>query len=308
MGELRAARELAGESLSLVLRFQAALADKLVFSKLRERTGGAIRTFASGGAPLSPAVALFFYAAKLRVLEGYGLTETGPVLAFNPVDGVRLGTVGRPIPGTELKIAEDGEILARGPQIMDGYYNLPDATAEALDEDGWFHTGDVGEIDADGYLTITDRKKDLIITAYAKNIAPQPIEAEIKRDPLIAEVVMLGDGEKFPIVVVVPEFSVLRGRLHGVEEASDEDVLASPSAVELLSRAVATRCAEFAHYERPRDILPVAGPFTIEGGELTPTLKVKRRVISRRYAAEIEALYERLDDALSETEKDRDGP
>jgi len=307
VGELRATKELSGQSLSPVLRLQSAIADKLVFSKLRARTGGRIRFFASGGAPLSPVVGLFFCAAKLRVLEGYGLTETSPVLSFNRIDGIRLGTVGQAIPGTEIKIAEDGEILARGPQIMSGYFNRPDATAEAMQDD-WFLTGDIGAIDDDGYLKITDRKKDIIITAYGKNIAPQPVEAEIKRDPMISEAVMLGDGQKFPIVLVVPEFSVLRGQLHGVVEAADADLLAAPAAIELLERAVRVRCSEFAHHEQPREVLPVLGPFTIEGGELTPTLKVKRRVIAARYAAEIEALYERIEAALSEPEKSQDGP
>ncbi len=307
VGELRATREMSGRSLGLVLRLQSAIADKLVFSKLRERTGGRIRFFASGGAPLSPAVGLFFFAAKLKVLEGYGLTETSPVLSFNRIDAIRLGTVGQAIPGTDIKIDDDGEILARGPQIMSGYYNRPEATAEALD-DGWFRTGDIGEISEDGYLKITDRKKDIIITAYGKNIAPQPVEAEIKRAPMIAEAVMLGDGQKFPIALVVPDFNVLRSQLHGVVEAADADLLASPAAIELLERVVQERCTEFAHHEQPREVLPVLGPFTIEGGELTPTLKVKRRVIAARYASQIEALYERIEAALSEPEKGRDGP
>ncbi|WP_420633680.1 AMP-dependent synthetase/ligase [Candidatus Palauibacter sp.] len=308
VGERRAMAELEGRGIGPVLAAQAALADRLVFSKLRARTGGRIRYFVSGGAPLPLAVGRFFFAARLPVVEGYGLTETSPALSFNPVDAIRLGTVGKPIPGTEVRIAEDGEILARGPQIMAGYFNKPEATAEAIDDDGWFHTGDVGEIDEDGYLRITDRKKDLLITAYGKNIAPQPIEAEIKRHPLVAEAVMLGDQRKFPVVVIVPEYTVLRPQLHGVEEAADADLASDPQTRSLLEGAVRERCAEFAHYERPRELLVVPGPFTIEGGELTPTLKVKRRVIQTRFADAIDALYERAEDAMSEREKKRDRP
>ena len=308
VGERRVAAQEAGRAPGPLLGLQAAVADRLVFSKLRARTGGRINYFVSGGAPLPAAVGRFFLGAGLPVVEGYGLTETSPVLTLNPVDAPRLGTVGLPVPGTEIRIAEDGEILARGPQIMAGYFNKPEATAEVIDDDGWFHTGDVGEIDANGYLKITDRKKDLLITAYGKNIAPQPIESEIKRHPLVAEAVMLGDQRKFPIVIVVPEYAVLRAELHGVDEAADADLAADPEATSLLRRAVRERCAEFAHYEQPREVLVVPGPFTVEGGELTPTLKVKRRVIQTRYADAIDAVYERAEDAMSEREKERDGP
>jgi long-chain acyl-CoA synthetase len=253
-------------------------------------------------------VARFFFAAGIPIIEGYGLTETSPVLTFNRPERIRLGTVGLPIPGTEIRIASDGEILARGPQIMRGYFEKPDATRAAIDEQGWFHTGDVGELDADGYLRITDRKKDLIITAYGKNIAPQPIEARIKRDPLIAEAVMIGDKRKFPIVIVVPDLTVLRSRLDGVADASDGDMLRDERALQILAEVVRKRCADCAHYEQPREVLAVEGPFTIEGGELTPTLKVKRRVVERRYATEIEALYERAEEAMTEREREADGP
>lgn len=295
VGELKAERELAGRPVGPVLGFQAAIADRLVFAKLRARMGGNIRYFISGGAPLSAPVAKFFLAAGLPVVEGYGLTETSPVLTFNPVDAVRIGTVGRPIPGTDLRIAEDGEILARGPQIMQGYLNRPEATAEAIDPDGWFHTGDIGEIDDDGYLRITDRKKDLIVTAYGKNIAPQPIEAEIKRHPLVAEAVMLGDRRKFPIVLVVADLEAVRRTMPELDAVSDDELVGEARLVSALEEAVAARTAHLARHQRPREILVLPRPFTIEGGELTPKLSVKRRVVSTRYADEIEALYERAE-------------
>ncbi len=293
VGERRADIELAGGRPGLALRLQNALADRLVFSKLRAKTGGKIRMFVSGGAPLSSTVGRFFYAAGLPVLEGYGLTETSPVLTINPLEAPRLGTVGRVVPGTELRIAEDGEILARGPQIMQGYFNRPEDTEEVIDGDGWFHTGDIGEIDADGYLRITDRKKNILITAYGKNIAPAPIEAAIKFHPLIEEAVLLGDQRKFPIAVVVPVMAALRQELQAGEDVTDEALVETPQAQELLDSGVREMCEQFAHFERPREVLVVAGPFTIDGGELTPTMKVRRPVIERRYRDAVDAVYER---------------
>jgi len=313
VGELAADRRLAGGRIGAVLALQLRIADRLVFSRLRARTGGRIRYFLSGGAPLPAAVGKFFFAAGLPIIEGYGLTETSPVLTFNPLDAPRPGTVGRPIPGTEIRIAEDGEILARGPQVMMGYYGQPETTAEAL-EGGWFHTGDIGEIDEDGYLRITDRKKDLIITAYGKNIAPQPIETLIKRDPLVGEAVLIGDGRKFPVVAVVPDYDAARGIVPGAAGRSDDDLFEDPAFRTAVDRAVESRSADLAHYERPRETVLLRGPFTVEGGELTPTLKVKRRVITTRYAEQIEAVYDRLerehatgDDRAAETPGDVGG-
>ncbi len=269
------------------------LAERLVFRKLQQRTGGRIRFFISGGAPLNPEIAKFFHAAGLPILEGYGLTETSPVIAVNTFDNLKLGTVGRPIPGVEVKIADDGEILTRGPHVMIGYYNKPDATRQAIDEGCWFHTGDIGLLDADGMLKITDRKKDLIVTAGGKNIAPQPIENMAKTGKFVLNAVMLGDKRKFPIMLVVPNLVNLKAwAAHKKLLAPDDATLLRLPEVEAkMDREVRKTLRDLAQYEVPKKLLLVPTDFTVEGGELTPTMKVKRRVVERRYADQIEKLY-----------------
>jgi len=269
------------------------VADRLVFQTLRKRTGGRLRFFISGGAPLSADVARFFHAAGMPILEGYGLTETSPVIAVNTFEHLRLGTVGRPIPGVEVKIADDGEILTRGPNVMAGYYRKPEATSEALDEEGWFHTGDIGQLDADGFLSITDRKKDLIVTAGGKNIAPQPIEGLVKASKFVSNAVMLGDRRRFPIMLVVPNFEALSSwaKTQGIATDDMEAMLRRPEVESKMDREVRTTLRDLARFEVPKKLLLLSRDFSIEAGELTPTLKIKRRVVEQRHRAAIEELY-----------------
>lgn len=293
VGEQVADDRLAGREPAGGLAFQYRIADRLVFSKLRTRVGGRMRNFVSGGAPLSAEVAKFFYAAGLPVYEGYGLTETSPVIAVNRPDGIRLGTVGQVIPGVEVRITENGEILTRGPHVMKGYWNRPDATAEVIDADGWFHTGDIGELDADGFLRITDRLKNLLVTAGGKNIAPQPIENKAAMSPYVAQVVMLGDRRAYPTLLVVPDYENLEtwAGTQGIGTADRQAMIRDPRVRELLEQETIGRLEGFARYEMPKKISVVPDEFTIDNGALTPSMKVKRRVVEERYREEIEAMY-----------------
>jgi long-chain acyl-CoA synthetase len=275
------------------LAFKHRIADRLVFSKLRARTGGRIRFFISGSAPLSPEIAKFFFSAGLPVLEGYGLTETSPVLTLNPLARPKIGSVGPVVPGVQIKIAADGEVLAKGPNIMQGYYNKPEATAEAIDADGWFHTGDIGEMDPDGYLKITDRKKDLIKTAGGKYIAPQPIENQVKLNKFVANAVLLGDKRKFSIILVVPNYEALEpwAKGEGLPFGSRRELIALPAVQQKVEAEVNSRLGDLARFERPKKVVLLEQDFTIEAGELTPTLKVKRRVVEKRYQELIDRTY-----------------
>ncbi|MBA3319578.1 MAG: long-chain fatty acid--CoA ligase [Gemmatimonadales bacterium] len=293
VGERWAEATIAGRRVPAALRLQRALADRLVFAKLRARTGGRIRFFISGGAPLSADIARFFYAAGLPILEGYGLTETSPVMAVNTFAHHRLGSVGKAIPDVEIRIAADGEILTRGPNVMCGYFNKPQATAEAIDEEGWFHTGDIGLLDPDGYLSITDRKKDLIVTAGGKNIAPQPIENLAKMSKFVASAVMIGDRRPFPIMLVVPNPVQLKGWVQhkGLPDGELDQLLDHPEVRQKIEREVRQTLRDLAQFEMPKKLLILAKDFTVEAGELTPTLKVRRRIVEEHNRPAIEALY-----------------
>jgi long-chain acyl-CoA synthetase len=298
VAERRADVLLAGRKPGLMLERQYAIAQKLVFSKLQERTGGRLRYFVSGGAPLAPEINKFFYSAGLTILEGYGLTETSPVIAVNTPDAFRIGTVGKPIAGVEVKIAADGEILTRGPHVMKGYYNNPVATAEAIDSEGWFRTGDIGEL-RDGFLAITDRKKDIIVTAGGKNIAPQPIENRVKTNKFVSQAVMIGDKRKFASLLIVPNFEQLeawakRGNLLWTDRSQ---LIAMPTVKAKMNEEVMGELEGLAHFEAPKKIALLEHDFSIENGEMTPTQKVKRRVVDKHYKPLIDSLYS--DDEVS---------
>ena len=288
--------KLAGGEPKGFLAAQYALAQRLVFSKLRTRTGGRLRYFVSGGAPLAPEINKFFYAAGLTILEGYGLTETSPVICVNTPKDFRIGTVGKPVPGVEVAIAPDGEILTRGPHVMRGYFNKPTATAEAIDSEGWFHPGDIGEI-RDGFLAITDRKKDIIVTAGGKNIAPQPIENKIKTNKYVSQAVMIGDRRKYPVVLIVPNWDQLEkwAKLHNILWTDRAQLLAMPTIHAKMEKEVFGGCADLARFEMPKKVGLLEHDFSIERGELTPTLKVKRRVVDKQYKSMIDSLYESAD-------------
>ncbi|MCC6929808.1 MAG: long-chain fatty acid--CoA ligase [Gemmatimonadaceae bacterium] len=285
--------KLAGREPSGLLALQYAIAQKLVFSKLKARTGGRMRYFVSGGAPLATEINKFFYAAGLTILEGYGLTETSPVIGVNTPKDFRIGTIGKPIDGVEVQIAADGEILTRGPHVMKGYWNKPEATAEAIDADGWLHTGDIGVIE-DDFIRITDRKKDIIVTAGGKNIAPQPIENLIKTNKYVSQAVMIGDRRKYPILLVVPNYDNLEkwAAYKGILWTDRGQLLQMPTIQAKMDKEVREQLTGLASFETPKKIALLEHDFTVESGEMTPTLKVKRRVVDQRYKALIDTLYE----------------
>jgi long-chain acyl-CoA synthetase len=257
--------------------------------------GGRLNYFVSGSAPLPKFIGEFFYAIGIPILEGYGLTETAPVLTVNPIDAPRFGTVGKAVPDVELRIEEDGEILARGPNIMVGYYNKPEATREVLEPDGWFHTGDIGAIDSEGYLAITDRKKDLIVTSGGKKLAPQPIETRLKSHPLVGEAVLIGERRKYPAILIVPDFAALDRRLRELgrpEEPDPATLIARPDVLALYQELIDGVNRDLAQFERIKKIALLPREFAIDTGELTPTLKVRRRTVENTWRTVIERLYE----------------
>jgi long-chain acyl-CoA synthetase len=293
VGAARSTRLLQGRRPGPLAELQYRVFDRLVFSKIRDRLGGRVRYLVSGSAPLPGHIGEFFHAAGLVIVEGYGLTETSPVLTVNPPGAPRFGTVGKAVPDVELRIAEDGEILARGPNIMQGYYQQPEATAEVLEADGWLHTGDIGALDADGYLTITDRKKDLIVTSGGKNVAPQPIEAALKQSPLVAEAVLLGDRRRFVSALITPDFPALERRLHDLNRSVEDRaaLVRRPDVRGLYQEIVDGLNRDLSPYERIKRFALLPAEFTIGGGELTPTMKVKRGVVEERWKETIAELY-----------------
>lgn len=292
VGKSCAALKLEGKPVPGGLSFKRSIAAKLVFSKIIAKTGGRVRLFVSGGAPLSKDIAEFFYAIGLTILEGYGLTETSPVISINTFEATRLGTVGKVIPGVEVKIAADGEILARGPNIMKGYYKKEAETREVF-EDDWFKTGDIGRFDDDGFLVITDRKKDLIITSGGKNIAPQPIENLLKTSPYVANAVVIGDRRRFVSALVVPQFEKLAeyAKGQGIAFAGMEELVRDKRIVAFLLDEVTKATPQLASYERIKKIAVLPRDFEIEKGEITPSLKVRRANVTAAHQALIDALY-----------------
>jgi long-chain acyl-CoA synthetase len=264
-----------------------------VYSKLRERVGGNIRLFASGGAPLAREIGEFFNAAGLRLLEGYGLTETSPVITVNREDNFKFGTPGQPLHNVEVAIAEDGEILTRGSHVMKGYYKNEEETKETIDKDNWLHTGDIGYLDKDGFLYITDRKKNILVTSGGKNIAPQPIENLFITSKYIEQTIVLGDNRKYcsAFIVVNPDSLKIFAEKQSLEYQNEKDLIEHTSVKELIRNEIDRLSVDLASYETIKKFTLLSEPFTIENGELTPTLKIKRNVVEQKYFAKIEEMY-----------------
>jgi long-chain acyl-CoA synthetase len=283
--------ERAGREPGFFLRRQYVIADKQVLSKIRNLFGGRVKVAVSGAAPINPEILRFFDAAGVLVVEGWGMTETSTAATIATPEDFKFGTVGRPFPGCEIKIASDGEILARGPNIFQGYYKNPEATAETL-VDGWLHTGDIGEIDPEGYVKITGRKKDIIITAGGKNITPANLEAEIKQQPLVSQCVVIGDRRPYLVALVTldPDEAATFASEHDLP--NDPEALASNAEVRAaIDEHLEKVNAKFARVEQVKKIVILPHDLSQEGGELTPTMKVKRNVVADKYAGDIEALY-----------------
>jgi len=275
------------------LSLQYKIADKLVFKKIKARMGGRLKFFVSGGAALSPELGEFFDAMGIKIIEGYGMTETSPIISVNRVDNYKFGTVGLPIPDVNVKIANDGEILVKGPNVMKGYWKNPDATAEIIDKEGWLHTGDIGVIDSDGFLKITDRKKHLFVSSGGKNIAPQHIENLFLQNELIEQFVLIGDGKMFLTALIVPNFDLLSeySKRMGISFKDNVELANHPEIYKLLERELAKIQKDLATYERVRKFTILSSPLTIENDELTPTLKVKRKVVEEKYKHLIDKMY-----------------
>ena len=286
-----------GKKPSAILRLQQGIADKLVFAKLKAATGGRLRFFVSGGAALPQSIAEFFHAAGILILEGYGLTETSPVISLNHPEKWKFGTVGASVSGVEVQIAEDGEILTRGPHVMKGYFNNEAATAEVIDEDGWFHTGDIGVVDEDGFIKITDRKKNIIVLSNGKNVAPQPIESELVQSPFISQIMVIGSERKNLAALIVPNFDALKAWASDSDISGDIDSSDIPTLLDTrevqqhIQSEIRNRLTDFADFEQVRRFTLLEKEFSQEDDEMTPTLKLKRNVIMKRYADVIKEMY-----------------
>ena len=276
------------------LKLKHSIASKLVFEKWKRAFGGRIRLFVSGGAALPEELSYIYIGAGIPIVQGYGLTETSPVITTSQIEDNRVGTVGKAIPNVDIRIAEDGEIEVRGPNIMRGYYNKPEETSKVFTSDGWFKTGDVGMLDEDGFLRITDRKKELFKTSGGKYISPQPIEQAIKGSRFVNQVVLIGAERKFPAALIVPVWEQLESycKLKGIQVNSRSELCRHPRILDLMQRQIDALTPNLAKYERIKKVALLENEFTQEGGELTPTLKVKRRVIDQKYRDVIERLYQ----------------
>ena len=275
------------------LEMQKNLADKLVFAKIREALGGRLKFTASGGGPLSKELGEIFYAMGIKIIEGYGLTETSPIVTVNPPMRPKYGSIGKPIPGAQLKIAEDGEVLIKGPMVMKGYYNKPEATKEAIGEDGWFHSGDIGQVDEEGYFFITDRKKDIIVTAGGKNIAPQPIENKLKLNRFIEQVVVIGDRRPYCVALIQPNFEELEAHAaeNNIRYSDFKELLQREDVKKIFQNAVDEVNKDLPRYSTIKKFELISEELTPESGELTPTLKVKRWKVEDKYRDLVEKMY-----------------
>jgi long-chain acyl-CoA synthetase len=282
-----------GKEVSASIRLKWRIADWLVYSKIRAGLGGKLRVLSSGGAPIAPELAEFYWSVGLPVYQGYGLTETSPVVSGNLPGANKVGTVGRPIPGVQIRIADDGEILIKGPNVMQGYYRKPDQTRDVFTADGWFCSGDIGRLDEDGYLVITDRKKELLKTAAGKFVAPAPIENLLKTSPFISNAIVVGDRRKFVSVLIVPSFATIESEAakQGQECPMSAKMIGDPWVRDLITREIERLTASLAQYEKPKRFALLEQDFTYANGELTYTMKMKRRIIEQRYQDVIARLY-----------------
>ena len=283
----------AKQNVPLSLSIKHKIADRLIYSKVRNKLGGNIKFFISGGAPLSSKIAEFFAGIGITILEGYGLTETSPVLTSNTPEDIRFGTVGKKLDNVELKIANDGEILAKGPNIMLGYYKNTDATKEVFDDNGWFHTGDIGEIDNDGFLKITDRKKSIIVTSAGKNIPPAPLENAINTSKYVEQVLVLGDQRNFISALIVPNFDMINNYLLSLskDKLSNDAIIDHPDVLDLMNKEINNCMVKFSSFETIKKYKLLPNQFSIEKGEMTPKMSIVRKKVIENYSDIIESIY-----------------